>query len=339
MEKSIKSLGEFGLIKHITEKFSIQNKQIIKGIDDDAAVISNKQAETLITTDILLEGIHFDLMYTPLKHLGYKAVIVNLSDIYAMNGNPIAITVNIGISSKFSLKSIEELYEGIYAACQNYKVDLIGGDTSNSLTGLVISITAIGTAQIDKIVYRNTAQENDLICVSGDVGAAYIGLQILEREKQIFIENKDFEPKLDDAQYVVGRQLKPEAQKNLIEYFEQNSIKPTAMIDISDGISSEILHICSQSQVGCNIYNEKLPINTETTKIAQELNINPVVAAMNGGEDYELLFTINQSDYEKINNNADISIIGHITNKNAGCNLITEDNQKVEIKAQGWNAF
>jgi thiamine-monophosphate kinase len=335
----IEQLGEFGLIDHLTKNFAISNKSTIKGIGDDAAVLNFEGKKTLISTDLLLEGIHFDLAYTPLKHLGYKAVQVNLSDIYAMNGMAHQITVSIGLSSKFPLEAIEELYQGISIACEKYGIDLVGGDTSSSKQGLVISVTSIGTADEKDICYRNTAKEGDLICVSGDLGGAYIGLQLLEREKNIFLENPNIQPDLEGKDYIVERQLKPEARKDIIESLKSMKIKPTSMIDVSDGLASEILHICKQSNKGCNLYEEKIPIDPMTYDTARDFGIDPTVCALNGGEDYELLFTIKQSDFEKIKNNPDISIIGHITESSAGCNLISKSQKVHPIKAQGWNSL
>ncbi|HUH33504.1 MAG TPA: thiamine-phosphate kinase [Daejeonella sp.] len=335
----IENLGEFGLIDHLTKNIKINNPSSIKGVGDDAAVLNFEGKKTLISTDLLLEGIHFDLAYTPLKHLGYKAVQANLSDIYAMNGTATQVTVSIGISSKFPLEAVEELYMGITIACEKYGIDLVGGDTSSSKQGLVISVTSIGYADEDKICYRDGAKEGDLICVSGDLGGAYIGLQLLEREKGIFLENPQIQPDLEGKDYIVERQLKPESRKDIIETLAEINIKPTAMIDVSDGLASEILHICKQSNTGCKIYEDKIPIDPMTYDTARDFGIDPTVCALNGGEDYELLFTINQSDYEKIKNSADISIIGHITEASAGCNLISKSDIVHEIKAQGWNTF
>lgn len=335
----IELLGEFGLIDHLTKNISIRNKTSVKGIGDDAAVLNFDGKKTLVSTDLLLEGIHFDLAYTPLKHLGYKAVQVNLSDIYAMNGMASQITVSIGISSKFPLEAVEELYLGITIACEKYGIDLVGGDTSSSKQGLIISITSIGYVDEDKICYRDGAQEGDLICVSGDLGGAYIGLQLLEREKNIFLENPQIQPDLEGKDYIVERQLKPEARKDIIEVLSAIKVKPTSMIDVSDGLASEILHICKQSNTGCKLYEDKIPIDPMTYDTARDFGIDPTVCALNGGEDYELLFTVSQSDYEKIKNSPDISIIGHITEASAGCNLISKSDIVHEIKAQGWNAF
>lgn len=336
---SLSELGEFGLIKHLTENFKIQHESSVKGVGDDAAVLNFEDKQVLISTDLLLEGIHFDLSYVPLMHLGYKAVQVNLSDIYAMNGVATQLTVSIGVSSKFPLEAIEEIYKGIALACNKFNIDLIGGDTSSSKQGLVISITSIGYAVKDEVTYRNGAQEGDLLCVSGDLGGAYVGLQILEREKQIFLENPQLQPDLEGKDYIIERQLKPEGRKDIVDLLGQMKIKPTAMIDVSDGLASEILHICTQSEKGCTIYEDKLPIDPMTYETARELGLDPTVCALNGGEDYELLFTIKQADYDKLKNDVDISIIGHITDKNSGVKMISKSNVVHELKAQGWNAF
>ncbi|HEY5326630.1 MAG TPA: thiamine-phosphate kinase [Mucilaginibacter sp.] len=336
---NIEQLGEFGLINYLTKNIKISQKSTLKGVGDDAAVLDFKDKKVLISTDMLLEGIHFDLAYTPLKHLGYKAIQVNLSDIYAMNSIPSQVTVSIGISSKFPLEAVEELYEGIYLACEKYNVDLIGGDTSSSKQGLVISVTAIGYADEQDIVYRNGAKEGDLICVSGDLGGAYTGLQLLEREKLIYLENPNIQPDLEGKDYIVERQLKPEVRKDIIELLKDIEVKPTAMIDISDGLASEILHICQQSNKGCNLYEEKIPLDPMTFDTAREFNLDPTVCALSGGEDYELLFTVKQADYDKIKFKMDITIIGYITEASAGCNLITKAGNSHPLKAQGWNAF
>ncbi|MCY1521231.1 Thiamine-monophosphate kinase [compost metagenome] len=336
---TIAELGEFGLIKHLTQKFSIRHESSIKGVGDDAAVLNFEGKQLLISTDLLLEGIHFDLAYVPLVHLGYKAVQVNLSDIYAMNGMATQVTVSIGISSKFPLEAVEEIYKGIQLACNKFNVDLVGGDTSASKQGLVISITSIGYAEAADVCYRNGAQEGDLICVSGDLGAAYVGLQILEREKQIFLENPQLQPDLEGKDYIIERQLKPEGRKDIVDLLSQLKIKPTSMIDVSDGLASEILHICTQSEKGCRLYEDKIPIDPMTYDTARELGLDPTVCALNGGEDYELLFTIKQDDYTKLKNDVDISIIGHITDKNSGCTMISKSDIVHELKAQGWNAF
>ena len=332
-------LGEFGLIKHLTENFKINHESSIKGIGDDAAVLNFQDKQVLISTDLMLEGIHFDLAYTPLMHLGYKAVQVNLSDIYAMNGTATQITVSLGLSSKFPLEAVEELYKGIELACNKFNIDLIGGDTSSSKQGLVISVTSIGYADLKDICYRNGAGEGDLLCVSGDLGGAYVGLQILEREKLIFLENPNIQPDLEGKDYIIERQLKPEGRRDIVDLLSQMELKPTSMIDISDGLASEILHICNQSEVGCTIYEDKLPNDPMTYETARELGLDPTVCALNGGEDYELLFTIKQADYDKLKHDVDISVIGHITDKNSGAKMISKSNIVHELKAQGWNAF
>ena len=339
MPTELSELGEFELIRELTGDVEITNASTIKGIGDDAAVISAGNDAMVVTNDLLVEGIHFDLMYTPLKHLGYKSVVVNLSDVYAMNAIPEQITVGIALSSKFSVEAVNQLYDGIKLACKMYGVDLVGGDTTSSLTGLMISVTAIGRASFDKITYRNGAKENNLICVSGDLGGAYLGVQILEREKRIFKENPGAQPKLDDYTYVVGRQLKPEARKDVVEKLKELDVQPTAMIDISDGLSSELLHICTQSKVGCRVYEDKIPVNKETEKVASELNIHPLTAALNGGEDYELLFTINMNDYDKIKDVEGITVIGHITNESEGYNLINNQGMPIKLKSMGWKNF
>src|SRR6478735_2310263 len=335
----ISSLGEFGLIDHLTKNFEIRNASTIVGVGDDAAVIDHYGRQTVITTDLLLEGVHFDLMYTPLKHLGYKAVVVNLSDIYAMNATPTQITMSIAFSNRFSLEALDEFYEGVYAACAAYNVDLIGGDTSSSQKGFIISVTAIGEVNTDGYVKRNTAQKGDLICCSGDLGAAYIGLLFLEREKKIYLENPQVQPDLENEQYVIQRLLKPEARKDIIEYLEQVDIQPTSMMDISDGLSSEILHICGDSNMGAVIYEEKIPFSEEMRRAAFKFEIDPTACALSGGEDYELLFTIPQSDYEKILLSEQISIIGYITGAEEGVHIVTKGGNKHAITAQGWNAF
>lgn len=333
------TLGEFGLIKHLTENFKINHESSIKGIGDDAAVLSFDGKQVLISTDLMLEGIHFDLAYMPLMHLGYKAVQVNLSDIYAMNGMASQITVSLGLSSKFPLEAVEELYKGIELACNKFNIDLIGGDTSSSKQGLVISITSIGYADKKDVCYRNGAKEGDLLCVSGDLGGAYVGLQILEREKQIFLENPNVQPDLEGKDYIIERQLKPEGRRDIVDLLAQLELVPTSMIDISDGLASEILHLCTQSAVGCSIYEDKLPIDPMTYETARELGLDPTVCALNGGEDYELLFTIKQADYEKLKHDVDVTVIGHMTDKNSGAKMISKSNVVHELKAQGWNAF
>lgn len=332
-------LGEFGLIKHLTQHIQLHQQSTIKGVGDDAAVIDYANKQTVITTDMLVEGVHFDLTYVPLKHLGYKSVMVNLSDILAMNAKPQQILVSIAISNRFSLEAIEELYAGMLLACNKHSIDLIGGDTTSSRSGLVISITAIGIAEKSKIVYRNTAKENDLLCVSGDLGGAYMGLQILEREKAVFKDNPNLQPDLTGKDYILERQLKPEARFDVIDLFEKIELQPTAMIDVSDGLSSEILHLVTQSDVGVDLYEEKIPIDTETYETAREFNLDPTLCALNGGEDYELLFTISMGDYEKIKNKNLVNVIGHITKKEKGHNMIAKDGTVHPIKAQGWNAL
>jgi len=335
----ISSLGEFGLIDHLTKNFEIQNASTIVSVGDDAAVIDHFGKQTVITTDLLIEGIHFDLMYTPLKHLGYKSVIVNLSDVYSMNATPTQITLSIGISNRFSVEALDEFYEGVYAACERYNVDLVGGDTSASNKGFIISLTAIGEVAPDKFVKRGTANKGDLICVSGDLGAAFLGLTLLEREKKIWMENPQIQPDLEGEKYIVGRLLKPEARKDIIEFLETNNITPTAMIDVSDGISSDILHICKQSNLGCRLYEEKLPIAEDTKQAAFKFGLDPTVCALNGGEDYELLFTLKQEDYEKIVVNEEISVIGYMTAIEEGTKFFTKGGNTFDITAQGWNAF
>ena len=334
----LSSMGEFGLIEYLTRNIKLVQESTIKGVGDDAAVIKHDK-HTVVTTDLLVEGIHFDLMYTPLKHLGYKAVVVNLSDVYAMNATPRQVTVSIAVSAKFSVEHLHELYDGIYLACERYNVDLIGGDTSSSLTGLCISVTALGEANASDIVYRNGAQVNDLICVSGNLGGAFIGLQLLEREKKVFLETKGAQPKLDIYSYVLERQLKPEARKDIPTLFKEMGIKPTAMIDISDGLSSELLHICTQSGVGCAVYEEKIPIDKDTIAVADEMNLVPLTAALNGGEDYELLFMFPIAEFEKISTRNEFKIIGHITDKDSGCKLVLKSGAEADIKAQGWNGL
>ncbi|MFC2175425.1 thiamine-phosphate kinase [Bacteroidota bacterium] len=332
----LSELGEFGLIEKISKSVELTQKSTVKGIGDDAAVIGMGKQKTLITTDLLLEGIHFNLSYAPLKHLGYKAVVVNLSDIYAMNGKPTQITVSLGLSSRFSVEAIDELYTGILLACEKYNVDLVGGDTSSSLTGLTISVTAIGEIDEDNIVYRSGAKETDIICVSGDLGGAYLGLQLLERERKIFEENPKIQPDLAGHDYVLERQLKPEARADIIDILELEKVKPTAMLDVSDGLSSDLMHICTQSNVGCRVYLEKIPVDHTSALAAEELNIDPTVCALNGGEDYELLFTVDLKDYDRIKENPAIRVIGHITSKEEGYNLISGE-QIIPLKAQGWN--
>lgn len=335
----LSTLGEFGLIKHLTQFIEISNESTIKGVGDDAAVIDYKGKKTLVSTDMLVEGVHFDLAYMPLKHLGYKAVSVNLSDIYAMNATPKQITVSLAISSKFSVEAIEELYSGMMLACQKHKVDIVGGDTTSSKSGLIISITAMGEADEKDIVYRTTAKEGDLLCVTGDLGAAYIGLQLLEREKRIFLESPGVQPDLEGNDYIIERQLKPEARKDIPVLLQKLEVKPTSMIDVSDGLASEILHLCTGSETGCNLYEEKIPIDPAAYNTAREFNLDPTVCALSGGEDYELLFTIDQGDFPKIKANPDISIIGHMTNKKDGVNLISKAGTSVALTAQGWDSL
>lgn len=337
----IADLGEFGLIERLTKEFPLRNESTKKGVGDDAAVMSYGDKEVLVTTDLLLEGIHFDLRYVPLKHLGYKSAIVNFSDVYAMNGTPKQITVSLGISSRFSLQHIEELYSGIRLACEIYGVDLVGGDTSASVTGLVISITCLGEAEKEEIVYRDGAKPTDLICVSGDLGAAYMGLQLLERENRVAAQSgmPDFQPNFEGKEYILERQLKPEARKDIVAALKEKGVKPTSMMDVSDGLSSELLHICHQSHTGCRVYEEKIPIDYQTAVMAEELNMNLVTAAMNGGEDYELLFTAPLTDHDKLSKMKGISIIGYVTKSELGCAMVTRDGAEIPIVAQGWNAF
>ena len=335
----LEQLGEFGLIDHLTKDFENKQDSTILGIGDDAAVIEAGEKYKIITTDMLVEGIHFNLMYAPLKHLGYKAVMVNLSDIYAMNGEATQITVSIAISNRFSVEAVKEIYKGIKTACDLYKIDLIGGDTTSSTSGLIISITAIGEVEKNEIVYRSGAQENDLIVVSGNLGAAYMGLQVLEREKEVYKGNPDMQPELEGYDYILERQLKPEARKDIIHFLKDLGVKPTSMIDVSDGLASEILHLTKASEKGATLYEEKIPIDQETFNTARDFNLVPSTCALNGGEDYELLFTISQSDYEKLKDNSHFSIIGHITDQNAGVTVVDRGGVAQEIKAQGWNHF
>ena len=335
----ISSLGEFGLIDHLTKNIEIKNASSILGVGDDAAVIDHFGKQTVLTTDLLIENIHFDLVYTPLLHLGYKSVIANLSDIYAMNATPTQLLVSLGFSNRFSLEALDEFYEGVYAACEKYSVDIVGGDTSSSQKGFIISITAIGEVSPDKFVQRSTARKGDLLCCSGDLGAAYLGLIFLEREKKIFLENPNIKPDLEGEKYVIGRILKPEASKRTIDFFEKEEIMPTSMIDISDGLSSEILHICKQSNVGCLLYEEKIPIADETRNAAYKFELDPTACALSGGEDYELLFTIRAEDYDKLVLNENISVIGYMTDPEEGKKILTKGGNKFDITAQGWNAF
>lgn len=333
----ISTLGEFGLIKHLTENIRLQNPESKYGVGDDAAVLEFNNQQTLVTTDLLMEGVHFDLVYTPLKHLGYKAAIVNFSDIYAMNGTPKQITVSLAVSKRFCIEDLELFYEGLQLACQIHGVDIVGGDTTSSVTGLAISITCIGVAEKNQIIYRNGAKETDLICVSGDLGSAYMGLQLLEREKAVFEGQKEVNPDFSGKEYLLERQLKPEARKDIIEALAKEGIRPTSMMDISDGLSSELMHICTQSQVGCRVYEERIPIDYQTAVMAEELNMNVTTCALNGGEDYELLFTVPLTDHDKVAAMKGIKVIGHITKAELGCGLITRDGQEFELKAQGWN--
>lgn len=332
----ISTLGEFGLINHLTKEIKLTNPESILGVGDDAAIINNGDLQTLVTTDLLLEGIHFDLTYVPLKHLGYKSAVVNFSDIYAMNGTPKQITVSLGISKRFAVEDIDALYDGIKLACEIYGVDLVGGDTSASMTGLTISITCIGVAEESKIAKRNGAKPNDLICVSGDLGAAYMGLQLLEREKRVLEGDEELTPKFEGREYILERQLKPEARKDIVKALADNGIVPTSMIDVSDGLSSELMHICTQSKTGCRIYEERIPIDYQTAVTAEEMNLNVVTTAMNGGEDYELLFTVPLDRHDDILKISGISVIGHITTENLGCAMITRDGGEITLKAQGW---
>ena len=339
-EKNIelKDLGEFGLIERLTKKIKLFNKNTLLGPGDDAAII-NSSKEILISSDILVEGIHFDMAVTPLKHLGYKSVIVNLSDIYAMNGIPKQITVGLAISSKYTLEAIEEFYDGILLACEKYKIDVIGGDITSCVNGLTISITAIGEAMKKEIVKRSGAKENDLLITTGDLGGAYMGLNVLQREKEVWKSDPNMQPQLDNYNYILERQLKPEARRDVIEIFKKCKVIPTSMIDISDGLASEIFHICKSSDVGCQLYEEKIPIDPQTYQPSMDFNINPTVSALNGGEDYELLLTVNQNDYEKIKNDPNLTVIGHITKKSQGINLIGNGNTSTPLQAQGWSHF
>ena len=339
-EKNIdlKDLGEFGLIERLTKKIKLFNENTLLGPGDDAAII-NSSKEILVSSDMLVEGIHFDMAFTPLKHLGYKSVIVNISDIYAMNGTPKQITVGLAISSKYTLEAIEEFYDGILLACEKYKVDVIGGDITSCINGLTISITAIGEAKKKEIVKRSGAKENDLLITTGDLGGAYMGLNVLQREKEVWKSNPNMQPELDNYNYILERQLKPEARRDVIEFLKKCNVIPTSMIDISDGLASEVFHICTSSDVGCQLYEEKIPIDPQTYQTSMDFNTNPTVSALNGGEDYELLFTINQKDYEKIKNDPNLTVIGHITKKSQGINLIGNGNTSTPLQAQGWNHF
>ncbi len=335
----ISTLGEFGLIRHLTEGIQLENASSKYGVGDDCAVLEYTDKQLLVTTDLLMEGVHFDLTYVPLKHLGYKAVMVNLSDIYAMNGTPRQITVSLAISKRFGVEDMEELYAGMRLACEAHHVDIVGGDTTSSLTGLAISITAIGEADKEKIAYRNGARETDLICVSGNLGAAYMGLQLLEREKSVFMGETAVQPDFAGKEYLLERQLKPEARGDIVRALSEAGIQPTAMMDISDGLSSELMHICKQSGTGCRVYEEHIPLDYQTAVMAEELNMNVTTCALNGGEDYELLFTVPLADYDKVSKLKDVRLIGHITKPELGCILITRDGGEMELKAQGWQAL
>lgn len=335
----ISTLGEFGLIRHLTQDIHLENTSSKYGVGDDCAVLEYNNKQTLVTTDLLMEGVHFDLTYVPLKHLGYKAVMVNLSDIYAMNGIPRQITVSLAISKRFGIEDMEALYAGMRLACESHHVDIVGGDTTSSLTGLAISITAIGEVDKEKIAYRNGARETDLICVSGNLGAAYMGLQLLEREKNVFMGESTVQPDFSGKEYLLERQLKPEARGDIIHALAEAGIKPTAMMDISDGLSSELMHICKQSGTGCRVYEEHIPLDYQTAVMAEELNMNVTTCALNGGEDYELLFTVSLADYDKVSKLKDVRLIGHITKPELGCMLITRDGGEMTLKAQGWQAL
>ena len=336
---SLADLGEFGLIDRLTEGFEIHNPSTLKGVGDDAAVMDFKNKKTVVSTDLLIEGVHFDLSYVPLKHLGYKSVVVNVSDIYAMNATATQITVSIAVSNRFPLEALEEFYAGIRLACEHYKVDLVGGDTTSSTRGLIISVTAIGEAEVSDLVYRNGAQPNDLVVLTGDIGGAYMGLQILEREKAVFQVNPNSQPDIEMYSYILERQLKPEARKDIPPLLKQLGVKPTAMMDVSDGLSSEILHICKQSGVGCRLYEDKIPLDPQVISTCEEFNLDSTTIALSGGEDYELLFTIAQADYDKIKGNPNFSVIGYITDKSEGVNLVTRAGQFIPIIAKGWNAL
>lgn len=336
---SLADLGEFGLIDRLTKGFEIHNPSSLKGVGDDAAVMDFKNKRTVVSTDLLIEGVHFDLSYVPLKHLGYKSVVVNVSDIYAMNATATQITVSIAVSNRFPLEALEEFYAGIRLACKHYKVDLVGGDTTSSTRGLIISVTAIGEAEASDLVYRNGAQPNDLVVLTGDIGGAYMGLQILEREKAVFQVNPNSQPDIEMYSYILERQLKPEARKDIPPLLKQLGVKPTAMMDVSDGLSSELLHICKQSGVGCRLYEDKIPLDPQVISTCEEFNLDSTTIALSGGEDYELLFTIAQADYDKIKGNPNFSVIGYITDKSEGVNLVTRAGQFIPIIAKGWNAL
>ena len=335
----LEELGEFGLIEKLTQKFELNNSSSILGVGDDCAVIEAGDKVKLVSTDMLIEGVHFNLMYVPLKHLGFKAVASNISDICAMNGTAEQITVSIAVSNRFPLEALEEFYDGIHIACETYKVDLVGGDTTSSLSGLMISITAIGVADKGDVVYRNGAKEYDLLVATGDLGGAYLGLQVLEREKEVYNANPNIQPDLDGHDYIIQRQLKPEARVDVVKYLSELNVKPTSMIDISDGLASEIMHICKQSKVGCHIYDEKIPIDAKTSMTAIDFNLDPSICALNGGEDYELLFTVSQDDFDKIKGNPHMTVIGHMTNEKDGIYFIDKNGSAIELAAQGWNHF
>ena len=335
----LSELGEFALIDHLTKQFEIKQKSTLKGIGDDAAVLNFDNKNTVVSTDLLIEGVHFDLSYMPLKHLGYKAVVVNLSDIYAMNAVATQVTVSIAVSNRFPVEALEELYDGIALASKIYNVDVIGGDTTSSTSGLIISITALGEAEPKNEVYRNGAKPNDLLVVTGDLGGAYMGLQVLEREKEVFKVNPNNQPDLDAYTYVIERQLKPEARKDIVELFKELEVKPSSLIDISDGLSSEIIHLCKQANVGCDLYESKIPLDPQVISTCEEFNIDSTTVALNGGEDYELLFTISQEDYPKIKANPNFSIIGYIKEESSGMHLVTRAETKIPLKAQGWKSF
>ena len=336
---ALSSLGEFGLIEHLTKQFKINNKSTITGIGDDAAILNFKGESVVVTTDFLVEGVHFDLSYMPLKHLGYKAVVVNLSDVYAMNAMASQITVSIAVSNRFTLEAMEALYQGIQTAAKTYGVDVVGGDTTSSISGLTISVSAIGHVKASKVVKRNGAQSNDLLVISGDIGAAYLGLQVLEREKEVFKVNPKNQPELERYSYIIERQLKPEARKDIVTLLNDLKVQPTSMIDISDGLSSEVIHLCKQSGVGCDLYEEKIPLDPQVISTCEEFNIDSTTIALSGGEDYELLMTISQADYPKIKANPNLTVIGHMTEKASGIHLVTRAQEKIPLVAQGWNGF
>ncbi len=332
-------LGEFGLIEHLTKNFTKSLDSTVKAVGDDGAVIDSKGKHVVVSTDLMVEGVHFDLSYTPLKHLGYKAVVVNLSDIYAMNATATQLTVSLAVSNRFSVEALEEFYQGVKIACDVYHVDLVGGDTTSSTTGLMISITALGLVQPEDIVYRTGAAVNDLLVVSGDIGGAYLGLQVLEREKQVFEVNPQNQPDLSGYDYIIERQLKPEARRDIVELFKGLELKPSSMIDISDGLSSEIMHLCTQSNLGCDLYEDKIPLDPQVISTCEEFKLDSTTVALNGGEDYELLFTIAQEDYPKIKANPNFTVIGHMKDQSAGMHLVTRSDTRIPLRAQGWNSF